>query len=855
MEHKVISWVVILCLGLVGWLYVDVRQSLKINYEWHNYLINSTTGDKIKPKDIYDLAKIINVTEEYINSTNAFERLYDLEYNINVENPFASDQVYSDALQLVQSGWPVANQSQCGKDLKWIADQLSEHSDYALVKGRLGLELTQFMDSFGKPESGLYSGLVTWLGSYKQCKRSTLNGGLIRTRYCIARMRPKWWPKNETIYPKTRIRVGICLPETCDTMSFKRQKLAIETLMKFDMSQFFRDNLELDSIFCLPDERSPIRQIPLGGRIFLYVIGSWLSIVIIASICYEIIRKKLRRQAKESMFVNFKREFWEKGLSVSGFLGRGAYDPSQQTKTTETQVSQGRSPGAAPINRMNTLSFELLESISIHKSLKDFKTNTFIEQQQCKLREQHDQDPNTRVNLCCLSSVKFLMAILVILGHSGYLNSVYTRSLTNRVDLNTQGTGYMIMSIARCVDTFFVFFGVLTSYTLLRKLNIKQLSNPLMWIGVNAGILLRIGPVFLLVYCYSRLISPYTGEGPWWDYGVFKYSMKGKCMSESWWKSLLYFGCSDSPPVAACVLPAWFLVSYSQLSLLIPLITYLLYKLPNHITKYLLILFTTGISCTQLAIKMYKQTSLREEAFSVYGGFLVDLVEKFQSTGTMSTLGRVGCVTVGCYVGYLLRMYEQGKIREWPKWFRSRLNIIIVCAIHLIIIFMPLISHLSTKNGWHIASLDEFVGSYVVTLMIWPVLNSILLINSVTVCNRLAFVRLAAHSFWHSANKLGLCIYLVHWEVIFIGVTGFEHAPSMGFLSDVFKLWAFGVFFSILIALVIHIMIDAPLAALTMVIFRHVQARFSLGHPGNNEDGDEQKQLDSVKPSPQLSIR
>lgn len=852
MDTKSTCWTLVLCLGLVGWLYWDLRDSLKINYEWHSYLINATNGQPIKPTEMYDLSKIINVTQAYVNSTNAMERLYDLEYNINMENPFVTDQVYSDALQLVQSGWPVANQSKCSDDLKWISRQLEANPNYPLLRGQLGRELTQLMDSFGRPESGLFSGVVTWLGSYKQCQRATLAGGQIKTRYCLARMRPKWWPKNETVHPRTRIRVGVCLPEACDTMSFKRQRNTIEALIKLNMNEFYSDNLELDSMFCLPDERSPIRKLPAGGWLFMGVVGGWLTLVLAASVCYELVRRRQRNRAKQAAFAQFRREFWEKGLTVSGFLGRGAYEPSERAKQNQLapaanqQVNKDFSHPmslVAPDNGPKSMAFRLLEALSVHNSLKEFKTNAFVDQQQ---QQPLGQPARARVNLCCLSSVKFLMAILVILGHSGYLNSLYARSLTNRIDLSTHDTGRMVLSVARCVDTFFIFFGVLTAYTLLRKFSLNQLANPLIWLAVNGGILLRIGPVFALTYWYSRLISPYTSDGPWWDYGVYRYSVKGSCMNEPWWKSLPYFGCSGSPSVAPCVLPAWFLVSYSQLSLIMPLFTYILVKLPHHAARCLLVLFVTLISCLQIAMKMYKQTSLHQEAFSMYGAFLVDLMEKFQSTGTMSTIGRAGCVGLGCYVGYLLRMYELNIISDLPKWLKSRLTLLTTCALHLVVIFLPIIGpKLAGPN--HVVTLDQFVGSYVVTLVLWPVLNAILIVNATTVYNRTALVRFFSHSFWHSANKLGLAIYLIHWEVIYLGISSFEQAPSVGFLSDVFKLWSFGVFFSLLLALVVYTLIEAPIAGLMLLAVRYAQDKFlgpvSSSTRANGAD-DDQKQLE-----------
>lgn len=787
MERIVAFWNIVLCLGLIGWLLWDTN-SMHINYDWHSYLVDPKTGDKLKPAELLDLGKIINPTEDYINKTNSMQRLYDLEYNANLENPFPLDQSYSDRRELELSGWPVANRSRCGRELDWIISSLSEHRDYQLLAGRLGLELTQLMDSFGKPESGLFTGTISWLGSYKHCQKGSLDGGRIKLRYCRARLRPVWWPEHETVHPKTRIKMGFCLPETCDTLSFQHHKSQIESLLKFDLPEFYTKNFEFESLFCLPDERSPIRKLPLGGHIFLLAVSAWLAIVTTASVLYELTRWKERAR--------YKGREQSSGYQCISIISAKAV-PANQTIEIPDARDDPMGEAAAPHWS------RLLEVISIHHSIKVFKSDTFKE-----------QSPGARVDLSCMDSIKIMMAIVVVLAHSGYLTSVYTRSISNRIDMNVNDNGRMVLSVGRCVDTFFVFFGILTAYTMLKKFTVKQLSNPLTWLAVNFGIFLRISPVFMLTYWYSRLVSPYTGSGPWWDYGVFRYSMKGNCLHESWWKSLPYFGCSGSPPVASCVLPAWFIVSYSQLSLLMPLITYLMYKLPTHTSRYALLLFVNIISGLQLALKMLRQTSFREEAFTLYGGFLADLIEKFESTGTMATLGRVGCVSTGCYVGYLLRRYELGEIKEWPRWLTNKMVLATTVIMHFIVVFLPLIGHRILQSNHHTTTMNEFLGSYLVTMFIWPILNAIVLINFVTNYKRTALVRFFGHSFWHIFNKLGLCIFLVHWELLFMGITSYEQAPSMGFVMDIMKMWSFGVFFSILLAFVIHILYEAPLSAL-----------------------------------------
>lgn len=786
----------ILSTTVLAWVYLNNK--MEIDYLRHPQLIDQKTGEKRKPSELLKLSKVINITEDYINSTNAEERLYDLEYQLNFENPFLLDCSYSSKKDLIVSGWPVSNQTKCIHQLAWINKNLELYPNYTFQKGLIGYELTNLLDSFGKPEPGFYSGAFNWLGSYRLCEKVSLDRGNIKTRYCIAKMRPMWWPQNETIYPKTRVRLGLCLPETCDTLSFQVHKEAIENLAKFSLPKIYQQGLDFDSMFCLPDERSPIRQIPTSGYVYLSIVCAWLVLITIGTVLYEFLfhkRRVKRRMESKEMSNSRISDFDVKILRINIF--------TDSEKKTNELVKLDKETSS------KNLFEDFCDAISIRSCIKSFKSNNF--------RVNYNQGHRVKVDLGVLDSIKCVMTLLVILGHSGYLSSIYSRSLVYRIELNSSLLGRLCLSVSRCVDSFFLFFGLLTTYTLMKKYKLKQLSNPALWFGINLGITARVAPLFMLVYWYSKSISPYLGSGPWWDYGVDKFSMKGVCMLDPWWKSILFFGSYGTPPVPTCNLPSWFLVSYTQISLLLPLITYIICKLPNYVAKFSLIAFLMLASTLSVSLKLYNQTSISEEGFTVYGAFLADLFEKFESTGNMTTLARLGSVSAGCLIGYLLRMYEVGKIHDWPSWIRSTVTTIINVILHVIIVFLPILGY---KSGIDFLNLEGIISFNSLTTVIWPILNSQLIIFATTIYNHKALVRFLSHSFWHILNKLGLMIYLVHWEIIFTTLTSHDEAPTYGYMTDIMKTWAFGIFISILVAFVAHILIEAPLSRLIMVIYR-----------------------------------
>lgn len=800
MSLKSIIYTVLLCFGMVYWFWNDLNTS--IDYSRHSQLVDLVTGKKSKPSDLFDLSKILNYTDQYIEQTNSQERLYNLQYLINFESPIPIDQSYSKREDLRVSGWPVSNQTECGKQLKWIQSKLGERKDYTLVKGRLGYELTNYIDSFGKPESGFYSGVSNWVGSYKQCLKTSLDGGQIKTRYCIGRFRSKLWPKNETIYPKTSIRVGLCVPETCDSQSFPGHNAEMEAIAKTDLAESFRKEFELDSVFCLPDERSPIRKMPTAGYIYLSIVFGWIMIVLVVSIIHELRLKEQRESRRESIGSTMRLEIDETSKNVQISI----LTPVDFQKGLEIQKTN---PQQRTIRK---IADQLILALAIRCSIKSFKTDTF--------KLQRKSGERVRVHLGAIDFFKVFMAFSVVFAHSAYLGSIYSRSIRNRIDMNIDGLGKLALSLSRCVDIFFLFFGVLTSYTLLRKFSIKQLASPLNWFMINLGIFCRVSPMFILFYWYSKSVSPYTGSGPWWDYGVDKYSMKGVCMADPWWRSIPYLGSYGTPAVPSCNLPSWFIVTYTQLSLLLPLITYLICILPKFTHKLILIAFLTITSATNVGLRLFNQTSIREEGFTLYGGFLSDLLEKFESTGHLSTLGRTGSVSIGCLIGFLLHQYETKKIKQWPNWLTNKFTIISAVLIELVIIAAPIIGHYIYLYTGRLVSTEEFVISHVILNLVFPALLSILVINITTVYNCSIIVRFFSHSFWHIFNRLGLCIFLSHWEIIFVGITGNEQAPGYGFVSELTKMWAFGAYLSTIIAFLVHILIEIPLTNLTTLVIK-----------------------------------
>jgi hypothetical protein len=216
------------------------------------------------------------------------------------------------------------------------------------------------------------------------------------------------------------------------------------------------------------------------------------------------------------------------------------------------------------------------------------------------------------------------------------------------------------------------------------------------------------------------------------------------------------------------------------------------------------------ISCVYTIVIILNQTTINERLISSLV-FLTDIVEKFESTGSMSAVGRASSVMIGLYTGHLLRMYEVGEIRDWPRWFRRRISLAVVLLLNPLVLSLPLARYKPSELSGHAANLNEFVASYVISIPLYSITLTALILLAVTTYSRTALARFLGHSFWHSANKLGFCIYLAHWSVLLCTMFGYDYGLGPIHCMDIAKTGAFVLLVSTLLSFLLYILYEAPM--------------------------------------------
>lgn len=349
---------------------VSLQETLHRRYPFLFHNNNNNTHEMIPVKDYYDNALTIESTPEFLANNSAQSMQYSYEKSIEFTSRFTRDySLYSDPTELKQSGWPTQNRTQCLQQLRWLHRQLLESANSSRLltdKGVDSINLVRYVDSFGRPEAASYVGNNHWYGSYDECLtlqfEPTNNDNLWQStfsnRYCLGKLRSRHWPENDNFLPRPTIKIGLCVPRSCDTQMFATavDKLSlaeprrttdnldnnnnsldknnnnsdnstnnldknnnnsisqggtkednvlqlINDIMLMNFSPKSRDTYKLVDVYCLPDEQSPIRELSSSAYVLIGFCSVWCLLVLVASLLY--LHREQKRHDKEDALIDY----------------------------------------------------------------------------------------------------------------------------------------------------------------------------------------------------------------------------------------------------------------------------------------------------------------------------------------------------------------------------------------------------------------------------------------------------------------------------------------------------------------------------------------------------------------------
>lgn len=753
---------------MFSWLYHNTQDWRHHNPQAWPEFYHRANQTWLKPKNIMKLESVIRQPEAYIDSSTAEARLKDLIETVSVVNPVHPfDYEYRNKVEQDISGGPVVNQDLCRDQIKWILNAIQLNPNFRTQRGRLGHDLTRLVDAFGKPQAGTFTdGAVYWIPPEEYCLGTVLNEGEIKTRQCIGRFKFYLWPE-ELVFP-ANINVGLCIPETCDTNSFNIVGREIEKLAKIDFPEYYRNSLYLSSGFCQPDPRSDLRTFSLEAKIYIFIVGSWLVLVITATILHEF---HLRETVTSENFA---------------------------LNSNEKQNEQAN--GKIIAVKGSTWIVRIAEVFSLRQSFKLLFTSR--------------EEKHPRVELSIFDSIKSLMILTVLFSHSFAGPPFLSRALKRELMMNVQPHSWYLIMMAKVNDVFFILFGVLNTMNLLKRFSVKQLGSPWIWLKYNLEVTLKITPLMMLIFFMNQKIVPLLSSGPWWDHGVSRHGRR-TCIESSWWHSIPHFGLYNMTPLRICNPPSWFLTSYFQLTLVLPLVVYILSRISNVKERIAFTGFIVFVSGLNTIARFWIQDVVNFDKVNEFGCLIVGVIDKYESTGYFDALTRLGSAIVGCLLGQTLYEYRKGTLTSLPSILLRPATIWLAFIGLMAVSLSPVISHHLYLLGNARESDGPLPQWFSVMMMgilhmAYPIFGAILLLAATTIHKGHPVLRVLRHRIWEVINKIGLITFLIHWEIFIFTSTHQAGGPVFGTLFELLLNAVFTYVISSFLAVFIYVLFQAP---------------------------------------------
>lgn len=605
---------------------IDGKNQININLEdptgyfaqdsLHNSFDKKLTFDQYV---IYSMRSLASVAG-FDNDLHRYDRRQDLV------DSFARNLTYSDDLSYLKARIDASesqvlhdqteltlienelNQKNCASQLEVVLEEsvkLFKNSQTFSTSCQLGL--IDLLDSFGStPSAQLMMGNSMWLGSFEQCHRAkfktttqvpleqsapnqhqdqqhTSLANEIRGRYCVANLRSPSWPvesgQNPSRLGSHSIKLGICLPQACNSLSILRHSNQIEALIKINrLHQVPFSSYKLNNLYCLPDEDSPLRQLSLSAKIFFGSMIIWFILVAYFSLQHELWCSRQHHDPDQDITRQNEPQF-SKWTRVFAFR-LNWQKLFEQSADTECQAKM--------VNRQQNLqkTFQTLQHLAaLNGTTKgmgisldcpsgapgDSKTMDQDDRLTIAITsQQKQQTKTTNVDLSAIDGIKVLSMIWLISAHTMLF---FMRTITNGRDfwsILMDARFMTIMAGIFPVDSFFTVTGVLTAYLKFNKDDGKAMGKLKYWIEAFVHRYLRFMPMYLIIFWYTRDVSQYIGFGPLWDYATADTSLRAICKRESALVPIL-FQANFKPLDQHCVKPAWYLANDYQYLLITPL--------------------------------------------------------------------------------------------------------------------------------------------------------------------------------------------------------------------------------------------------------------------------------------------
>ncbi|XP_071115657.1 nose resistant to fluoxetine protein 6-like [Haliotis cracherodii] len=415
---------------------------------------------------------------------------------------------------------------QCSNDTALLVEGLIDKDKWAL----------QFLDSFGKPGSGLMQYQLHWLGSYDECigtdvaveevlaDNTTMVTQPFRSQYCLA---------SHPVAPQLFVQLGTCFPDTCSN----RDVMMILNGVLTEISP----NLTVSSVICQK------RELPIDSAAsVVIVVLSVFALLLLAGTVFDIVYIQMPKWKAEKLEVPVS----SNSKYGSDLMGRSddSLSPGEQapllSELLNRQVEEAYSPG---VGGKMLLAFSVYTNGSKLLSTK---------QSSDSLRAVH--------------GIRFISMSWVILGHTYFFGlTTFRNVVTELPNLVSRWTFDAIDNATFSVDTFFLLSGLLVAYLALKEL--QKGEGRINWFMFYFHRYWRLTPPYMLFMMVYVVLFKYWGSGPY-----FPQTTPDHVCKSNFWVNMLYLQ-NIIRADNQCMGWAWYLANDMQFYILSPLIFVPLY--------------------------------------------------------------------------------------------------------------------------------------------------------------------------------------------------------------------------------------------------------------------------------------
>lgn len=387
-------------------------------------------------------------------------------------------------------------------------------------------------------------------------------------------------------------------------------------------------------------------------------------------------------------------------------------------------------------------------------------------------------------NLAGLDGLRSISMMWIIFAHTQLLSlSLGADNQNSETMLRDSLPQEFTLGASLAIDIFFFLSGLLTTYTLLRRMR-KSGQNKFpanKFIGLRY---LRLTPLYAYILFFYATIAEHLGQGPVW----FRLEREAELCRDNWYANLFYF--NNFSPVhyhSSCMSWSWYLACDMQYFIagLLILTVYLKYKVIGLFMCISLVVLGVGWGYYDLIQHTDSQDDYFDKPYT-----------------------RVTPFAIGILLGILF--IDLDWIKKELSWITTSIMMVIALATAGVVVYVDYINFQPTEHPWsqnQNAAYQAF-GRLAFALAI-AVITFICVAQNKGIVNW--FLSL---SIWEPLGKLTYGAYLVHPIIIrsyyYQQVMLFHYVPFNQFV----------VFVAMLVityaaAAILHILVELPFASLT----------------------------------------